>query len=112
MVTTTFSRKCPQCGKVSIFSEDENKVERWRSGALIQEVWPRKSDIERETMVSGLCSDACYNKFLGMGEGIEDEVDEYPSLEDEVAEEERHYDLLERTMEERALDEDPLDDGL
>jgi len=63
MATITFTKKCIWCGKAHIFSEDAERVARWRSGAYIQNVFPEKSADERETMVSGTCPE-CWDKHM------------------------------------------------
>ena len=63
MATTTFSKKCVFCGKVHIFSEDAEKVARWRGGEYIQQVFSEKSADERELMISGTCPE-CRDKHM------------------------------------------------
>jgi uncharacterized OB-fold protein len=71
-------QKCPQCGTeyVPELADDpdfnwkyrrwKGKVEPWtgRNRPMIQDVWPEASAIAREQLMTGLCSDDCWDKFL------------------------------------------------
>jgi hypothetical protein len=59
------SKPCPYCGKVTTVTLDSDKVARWVVGENIQHVWPEMSATERETLITGMCSDECWNKYLG-----------------------------------------------
>lgn len=52
---------CPNC-KMKYVPTLERKT-----GALIQDEFPNASAIEREQLVSGICSDKCWDVFLGVG---------------------------------------------
>ncbi|HST77256.1 MAG TPA: hypothetical protein VLN58_02075 [Verrucomicrobiae bacterium] len=59
----TFETKCVICNKKHTFVEDKSKVHRWVYGAHIQDVWPEKSDNEREKMISGTCPE-CFDELF------------------------------------------------
>jgi hypothetical protein len=65
--TTTFtSQPCVVCGKVTEVELDTDKFRRWRiEGEKVQDVWPEKSLMERETLISGVCSDKCWDELWG-----------------------------------------------
>ena len=54
-------QQCPQCGKVykPILIQAQ-----WDT-RLIQDQFPNAPAWQREQLITGLCSDACWNKFLG-----------------------------------------------
>ena len=52
---------CPNCKK-----EYKPKLER-KTNKLIQEEYPNATREEREQLISGLCSDKCWNEYLGLG---------------------------------------------
>ena len=52
--------KCPNCKK-----EYKPILER-KTNKLIQEEYPNAKKFEREQLISGLCSDKCFNEFLGI----------------------------------------------
>jgi hypothetical protein len=57
--------KCPQCGK-----EYEPVLKREiGDNRCIQDIFPTARPWEREQLVSGICSDECWDKFLGKPEG-------------------------------------------
>jgi putative SOS response-associated peptidase YedK len=60
MVTTN---PCPVCHKRSEFVLDSLDVQRWIDGELIQEAMPYLTPVEREALVSGVCSDKCWNEL-------------------------------------------------
>jgi hypothetical protein len=57
-------RKCPNCNK-----EYETELERppldTRS---IQEIFPNSKPYQREQLITGICSDKCWNEYLGITE--------------------------------------------
>lgn len=53
---------CPNCGKVY----KPVLGDRQHPDLLIQEEFPTAKPWEREQLVSGLCSDKCWNQFLGV----------------------------------------------
>ena len=50
---------CPCCKK-----EYLPKLKR-KTNKMIQEEYPNAKSYEREQLISGLCSDKCWNKYLG-----------------------------------------------
>ena len=63
---------CPQCRKVyppDLLPQDEPDAEEafneWKAGELIQRVWPGATSIQREQLQTGICSDKCWDEFLG-----------------------------------------------
>ena len=65
---------CPSCGKVYTpdlcKQEDfDEKFEKWKyDGELIQNVWPDAAPFQREQLQTGICSDECWDKFLGVND--------------------------------------------
>jgi hypothetical protein len=61
------THKCPNCGKryLPVLAKDAAGMERWKSGMKIQDVWPAAAEIEREQLQTGICSDECWDQFLG-----------------------------------------------
>ncbi len=67
---------------------DRDAFNRWQSGTKIQDAFPTLSPEERETMVSGVCSDECWDK-LSLPPEPEEEIDEdwpeeWPEMSPEV----------------------------
>jgi hypothetical protein len=62
---------CPSCGNSYIpdlMGEDDFdiKYKAWRyEGKLIKSVWPNATPTQREQLQTGICSDECWNDFLG-----------------------------------------------
>ena len=54
-------RYCPNCGKEYI--TELNRPE-W-DHRNIQEIFPQAPEWQREQLISGICSDKCWNQFLG-----------------------------------------------
>jgi hypothetical protein len=46
---------CPFCGNTSVFTLPKSKVEAWKNGELIQNVFPEWSPSYREVLISGVC---------------------------------------------------------
>ncbi len=69
------TRQCPQCRKIYLpeLINDADGIKRWQEGELIQNVWPSATTIQREQLKTGLCSDKCWDLFLG----VEDDGREY-----------------------------------
>ena len=62
-------KTCPNCKK--IYTPDlatqpnfEEKLVEWQ-GRLIQNVWPEATLIQREQLMTGVCSDKCWAEYLG-----------------------------------------------
>lgn len=68
---------CPTCGKSyqPKLSLDETGLKRWSNGALIQTVWPDSKPMEREQLMTGLCSKKCWNEYLDILEEEANETD-------------------------------------
>lgn len=59
-----WARRCPMCAMENTFTTTQESYDRWRAGALIQDVWPDLAIEERETRISGICS-GCFDKIGG-----------------------------------------------
>jgi hypothetical protein len=46
---------------------DTDKLKRWQTGELVQNVWPEKSPDEREMLITGIHPD-CWGQFFGPDE--------------------------------------------
>lgn len=55
------TKTCPVCGKTTTLNIFKNDYERWQTGDLIQNVFPYFTCIQRETLISGVCSDECWD---------------------------------------------------
>jgi hypothetical protein len=67
MTTEVFkSKPCVICGKVTEMKLSKEKVDRWQAGEHIQNVFPELSAMQRETMISGVCSDEHWDKLFGI----------------------------------------------
>lgn len=69
--TVIIHRRCPNCNKQTDIELEAEKLHRWQAGEHVQDVWPEKSAIERETLISGVCSDECWDKLFPPEEGEE-----------------------------------------
>jgi hypothetical protein len=48
----------------------DKKFWQWKNErALIQTVWPNATAIQREQLQTGICSDKCWDQFLGCCDG-------------------------------------------
>lgn len=58
---------CPNCGKnyLPALAKDAAGMERWKAGTMADQVWPAASLIECEQLLTGICSDECWDQFLG-----------------------------------------------
>ena len=57
------STPCVVCGKVTELELPTAKLEAWRGGEFIQVVFPEMTNQEREVLISGVCSDDCWDKL-------------------------------------------------
>ncbi len=57
-------KTCPACNKETSTSVSKAGYEKWQSGKLIQDCFPELSPTVRERLITGICSDDCWNKFL------------------------------------------------
>ena len=55
--------KCVFCNKVTTLNLDEEKVNRWRSGELIQDVFPELDADTREVMITRVCKECTKDLF-------------------------------------------------
>ena len=55
---------CPMCNKAQILKVDPEDLEKYLSGALVQDAFPNLSPEDRELFVTGICPD-CWNKMFG-----------------------------------------------
>ena len=55
-------KKCPNCG-----TEYETELDRKHPDMPIQQEFPDAKPYQREQHITGLCSDRCWNEFLGIG---------------------------------------------
>ena len=62
--TSAPTRVCPQCKATytPVLGERDPNDNR-----CIQDIYPNASPIEREQLQTGICSDECWDKFLGVG---------------------------------------------
>jgi len=58
---------CPNCKR-----EYEPELKR-KTNKNIQDEYPNEPSWKREQLISGICSDKCWNEFLGVGEYGEQE---------------------------------------
>jgi hypothetical protein len=59
------TKKCPNCLEEHSMMVDKNKYNRWRAGEKVQMVWPEMTPAQREFLITGICSDECWNEYLG-----------------------------------------------
>ena len=63
---------CPQCGKTyvpDLIQEAPQKVASWLRGeGLIQSIFPTAQAYQREQLQTGLCSDDCFDDYVGFPE--------------------------------------------
>lgn len=56
-----YCRPCMQCATVKKFTLEKDKVAMWRRReAYLQDLFPQLSSIDRESLISGVCSDECW----------------------------------------------------
>lgn len=65
----TVTKKCQMCGKDTSIDVDIDGYNRWRSGELIQNVWPEMSPDQQETLISGTHPE-CWAKLFLWGHRI------------------------------------------
>jgi len=61
-------KRCPQCeqGYEPTLSHNKKGMENWKGGMLIQNAFPNATPIAREQLLTGICSDECWEEFLGI----------------------------------------------
>lgn len=62
-MVVTIPKKCVVCNKKYEVQVDAEKYNLWIGGELIQNVWPEFSVVQREQLISGVCSDECWKKL-------------------------------------------------
>jgi hypothetical protein len=62
----TIRTTCPNCHRVTDITIEAGKLQAYQSGTHIQYVWPEWSPIQREQLITGMCSDECWNKYIGV----------------------------------------------
>jgi hypothetical protein len=62
----TVQTTCPNCGKSNYIQVTYGKFQAWQHGEHIQYVWPEWTPEQRERLQSGICSDECWDKYLGV----------------------------------------------
>lgn len=66
--------RCPNCGNhytpdLAKRPDFMIKHGQWKArGELIQNVWPEATTIQREQLQTGICSDKCWDEYLGVPE--------------------------------------------
>jgi hypothetical protein len=67
-------RQCPNCRQVyrpTLLKDIETngvtqgRYEAWRYGEHAQWTWPDAAEMDREQLLSGLCSDKCWDEYIG-----------------------------------------------
>ena len=53
-------KTCPNCGKTY-----KTVLDKKHATMLVQQEFPKAQRWEREQLISGICSDKCWNEFLG-----------------------------------------------
>ena len=64
MLITYQTKPCPVCHHTSRVQLDEAKIQAWRGGKHVQNVWPEKSPDERELLITGT-HPKCWDKMFG-----------------------------------------------
>jgi hypothetical protein len=54
---------CRECGETKILFLRLQDLQRWKSGEVIQRVFPDLSQSDRELMMSGICGE-CFDDFF------------------------------------------------
>ena len=65
--------QCPNCHKFytpELLQDPRNAdaYAAWKNGALVQVAFPNATPTQREQLITGMCSDECWNAFLGLEE--------------------------------------------
>lgn len=62
------TKPCPNCGKPNPpVQVTQEQLDKRRSGALIQNAFPHLSNAQRETLLTGTCSE-CWDKMFRVDE--------------------------------------------
>lgn len=60
------TKPCVVCEQISRVFVEQDKLNRWRGGELVQKVWPEKTADERELLMTGTHPE-CWDKMMGGG---------------------------------------------
>lgn len=65
--------ECPQCKKKYVIDlakepDWEQRLARYLSGGMVQGVWPEATPVQREQLMTGICSEECWDNYLGVTE--------------------------------------------
>jgi hypothetical protein len=60
-------KPCTVCGTTKEFTLNDMAVAAWEAGGHIQKVMPDLTQMDRETLISGVCSDKCWDELWGEG---------------------------------------------
>lgn len=74
MIQTTdvYCRPCMNCMTVTQFTLDKKRVEMWRRReANLESLFPELSSMQRETLISGVCSDECWEILTKEPDAVE-----------------------------------------
>jgi hypothetical protein len=58
----TVIKVCPVCSREFVVDMPVEKYDRWQAGEHIQDVFWEMTPMQRESMISGVCSDACWDR--------------------------------------------------
>ncbi len=64
MLITYQTKPCPYCHHTSNIQLDEDKLQAWRQGEHVQNVWPEKSADNRELLITGT-HPKCWDEMFG-----------------------------------------------
>lgn len=64
---------CPQCKKHYIPDLKERDI---NDGRCIDEIYPQATATQCEQLITGICSDSCWDEYLGVNEEDEEFEDE------------------------------------
>ena len=57
-------RRCPFCNTVTVVTVDEDGLNAYNEGALVQKAFPDMSATDREVLISGICP-KCQDDIFG-----------------------------------------------
>jgi len=61
------SKTCPSCKQTYVpeLADDVEAFSLWRNGTLIQHAFPDATPAQREQLLTGVCSDKCWDELVG-----------------------------------------------
>ncbi len=59
----TVDIQCKKCNKLINIPYNQDAVNKWKAGALIQDVMPNLNADQRELLISGICG-PCYDQMF------------------------------------------------